>query len=152
MLRIFVGLLGLGALASTAALMLSDRAPGVLVTVFGDSARRLSARIDARAEATIGSEVSLPETDMLVHVSLWALVVVLVGFTVWSWRGLVVAATSLLAISISIELAQSVLSSTRTVEPRDIVSNTVGVIAGTLVVAVGYGAWSACARLVRGLS
>lgn len=149
-LRILIGLVGAAALLSVAALLLSDRAPGALSTMFGDRARRLWERIDASGRVEIEPS-ELPPTDTLVHIGLWAVVVALVGLAVWSWRGLVASAVALAAVSGLLELAQGRYSTTRVVEGRDMAANLLGVGAGALVAASCYLLWSAGAAAVRAL-
>ena len=142
-LRVVVGLAaGLGTV-SVIALMLSDRAPGVLRQLFGPAAERLSDRIDASAR--LPSTEQLPESDFLVHVGLWAAVTVLIGLTIWTWRGLVVGAGGALTLSAFVEVAQGRYSSSRAVETSDVLGNAVGVAAGVVVTAAAYLAWSALA-------
>ena len=146
-LRVVVGVLGVLTMISTVALMLSDRAPRALSDLFGDAAERLSARIDASAR--LPSTEGLPESDFLVHVGLWALVALLVGWTVWSWRGLLLGSLAVLAGSMLVEAAQDSYSDTRAVEASDVAGNAVGVGVGAAAVAVCYALWSAGAWLVQ---
>jgi VanZ family protein len=141
-----IGLIGAAAVMSIVALMLSDRAPGVLQSVFGDAVQRLSARIDASER--LPSTERLPESDFLVHVGLWAVAAVLVGWTIWSWRGLVLGALTVLTISLLVEAAQGTYSETRAVELSDVAANAVGVGLGTTVAAACYLVWSLFGSLV----
>ena len=147
--RFFVGLLGLGAMLITVALLLSDRAPGALRSVFGDRVRDLWARIDASGRVDLPPGSELPPTDFLVHIAIWAVVTTLVGLAIWSWRGLVFAAVVLLGTGIALELAQGRYATTRQVEFHDVVANGIGIGAGVLVSALCYGAWSGVASLTR---
>ncbi|MEM8619262.1 MAG: hypothetical protein AAGF73_06035 [Actinomycetota bacterium] len=146
-----IGLVAALGAMSVIALMLSDRAPGVLRQVFGPAAERLSNRIDASAR--LPSTEQLPQSDFLVHVGLWAAITVLVGLTVWTWRGLVVGGVGVLTLSAFVEVAQGRYSTTRAVETSDVLANAVGVVAGMTAAAAAYLAWSAvaagCARLRR---
>ena len=140
-------LLGVSATARvvfTVALMLSDRAPGALRRLFGDAADRLSARIDAGARV---STDQLPDSDVVVHIVVWATATALVALTVWSWRGLAVAAAAVLATSVIVELSQGIYSTTRVVESADLLSNAAGVGVGAVVAASAYVTWSAAAWL-----
>ena len=150
-IRLLVGVVGVGAMLATVALLLSDRAPGVLRAVFGERARDLWERIDAsdRVDLPPGSE--LPPTDFLVHVAIWAVVACLVGLAIWTWRGLMVGAVVLAASSALLELAQGRFAETRAVEVRDAVGNLWGIGLGVLVAAACYVAWSLLAALGRRL-
>jgi len=147
--RALFGLLGLAVVLFNVALMLSDRAPGFLRRVFGDTIDRLSDRIDATAR--IPAE-QLPGSDVVVHIAVWAAAMALVGLTVWTWRGLVMAALAMLAVSTFVEIAQGVYSSSRAVEPSDVIANALGVAAGTLVAAAAYLLWSIGSVLLDGSS
>lgn len=146
-LRLLVAVLAVAAALLTAALMLSDRAPGVLADVFGDDTRRLWARIDASGRADFVADGERPETDAVVHVVVWAAVTGLSVLAVWSWRWLAAVAAGAFGASVVVELAQGRWSSTRAVERSDIGANLVGVTVGT-VAAVGVMAmWAAGAAL-----
>ena len=138
-MRALFGLLGSAIVLFNIALMLSDRAPGFLRRVFGDAVDRLSNRIDAAAR--IPAE-QLPGSDAIVHIAVWGAAMALVGLTVWTWRGLVIAAPAVFATSIVVEIAQGVYSTSRMVEPSDVLANAVGVAAGTLAAAVAYLSWN----------
>jgi len=147
-------MLGFAAVLTTAALLLSDRAPGILRTLFGDHARRLWARIDAggRVDTAPGSAAAeLAQPDFLVHVALWATVTVLAGIAIWTWRGLVLGAAMLAAVSLVLEVAQGRLATTRSVEASDAAGNLVGVAIGTAAAGACYLAWSAGAAGLRRL-
>ncbi len=138
--------MGVISVVSIVALMLSDRAPRLLRDVFGDAAERLSERIDASAR--LPSTDRLPESDFLVHIGLWAVAAVLVGWTVWSWRGLLLGALTMLVVSMLVEAAQGTYSDTRKVELNDVAANALGVGLGAAVAAACYLLWSAAAWLV----
>src|SRR6056297_157284 len=142
--RVLFGISALAMVAFNVALMLSDRAPGALRRVFGDAADRLSERIDAGARVTTEQ---LPDSDAVVHIVVWAAATALVALTVWTWRGLAVAAAGVLAASVIVELGQGVYSSTRVVEGTDVLANAAGVLAGAVVAASAYITWSAVAAL-----
>lgn len=144
-LRAVFGLVGLATMLFNVALMLSDRAPGVLTQVFGDAIDRLSARIDAGARVTTEQ---LPDGDAVVHIGVWAAATLLVALTVWTWWGLLLTAATVLAASVLVEAAQGVYSTTRAVERSDVLANIVGVGVGAVVAAGCYLAWSAVAALV----
>lgn len=145
-LRALFGMVGLAAIVFNASLMLSDRAPGLLRRVFGDAVTRLSARIDANAR--IPAE-QLPESDAVVHIAVWAAAALLVGLTIWTWRGLLIGALAVLATSAVVEIAQGVYTSSRAVERSDVIANTIGVALGMLLAAVAYVLWSVGAALGR---
>lgn len=149
--RIFVGLLGAMAMLTTAALLLSDRAPGFLRSTFGERVRRLWGRIDAgnRVELAAGSEATQP--DFMVHVALWAVVTVLIGLTIWTWRGLVFAVAVLVATSLGLELAQGRYAPSRNVEASDALANVVGIALGATAGGICYLVWSGGAAVVRRL-
>lgn len=144
-LRAIIGFVGVLAVGSIAAIMLSDRAPGVLERIFGDLAQRISDRIDASGR--LPSTDQLPESDFIVHFGLWAGAAVLVGWALWTWRGLIVGALALLATSLVVEAAQGVYSDTRAVEAHDAAANALGIGLGTTVAALSYLVWSALAAL-----
>ncbi len=147
--RALTALLGGAAFLATVALMLSDRAPGVLRRLFGDAAERISARIDAGTRNRLGVDGSLPRSDLIVHVGLWALVLVLVGLAVWSWRGLAVATALVGLASVAVEVGQGWLSDTREIEFADFAANGLGVAVGAVIVAAIYWTWDALARVIR---
>lgn len=150
--RAFVGLIGVGAMLTTAALLLSDRAPGVLRSLFGDRARQLWERIDTgnRVDLPAGSDV-VTQPDFIVHVALWTVVTVLVGFTVWTWRGLLIAMALLAVAAIGLELAQGRFATTRNVQASDALANMVGIVAGATLAGLCYLVWSGMAALGRGI-
>lgn len=148
-LRVLAGVLGLGASLFTVALMLSDRAPGVLKALFGDRARRFWERIDASGRADFVTADRVPESDNLVHIAVWAIVMLLVAMTVWSWRWLVVAAPMVIGASAVVEVGQGRWAETRSVEASDIVANGLGVCLGVAAAALLYLAWSAVLALIR---
>lgn len=119
--------------------MLSDRAPGVLQRL----SRRLDAsdRVDVRAlgEAT-------PPSDTMVHLTAWAVVMVLVGLVTWSWRSLVTSGAGVAMLSTLVEVAQGSLTTTRNTELSDIAANLAGIAAGLLVVTAWSLSWSLLAR------
>lgn len=148
-LRALVALVAMAMVLFNAALMLSDRAPGVTRALGGDFAERLSARIDARGRiAQVAGDPRLPESDTLVHIGVWAVAMALVGMAVWTWRALLVAAIAVLGLSVVVELGQARWSDTRIVEFSDVRANTVGVLIGVVFVAGCYLAWSAVASLL----
>lgn len=149
-LRALAGLLGVGALVSILGLMMSDRAPGLLRRVLGDTVERLSARIDAGGRAAaVAADSRVPESDAIVHVAVWAVAMLLVGLAVWSWAGLVAGAGAAFALGVIIELAQGRVTDTRAVELADVMANGAGVALGVAGAATCYLAWSALARLAR---
>lgn len=136
---------------TTAALLLSDRAPGFLRSTFGDRARRLWERIDTgnRVELTAGPEVTQP--DFMVHVALWAVVTMLVGLAIWTWRGLVFAVGVLVVVSLGLELAQGRYAPSRNVEVDDAFANLTGIALGAAAAGLVYLVWSGAASIVRRL-
>ncbi len=148
-MRVAIGVVAAVGVAAVIALMLSDRAPSALRQMFGSYAERLSARIDASARLPTTDQ--LPESDFLVHVGLWAAVAVLVGWTLWSWRGLAVGVVVVMTTSAFVEVAQGRYSTSRAVETSDLAGNAVGVVIGAVVVAASYLVWSAGAALGRQL-
>jgi hypothetical protein len=149
-LRIFVALLGVAALLFNAMLMLSDRAPGALQRIGGSAVRRLFERIDLGGRgADVLNDPRLPEDDAIVHIAVWAVAAVLVGWALWSWIGLAVGAIAVFAGSLVIEALQGSLSTTRQVESSDVKANLVGVVLGTTVAAACYIAYSTLASMFR---
>ncbi|MEJ7799617.1 MAG: hypothetical protein WKF60_03805 [Ilumatobacter sp.] len=151
-LRWLIGLFGFAAVGFAGALMLSDRAPGFLRTVFGQRARRLWERVDAGGRTDVITTGGRPETDFVVHVAIWVVVTMLVALAMWSWLGLLASAVGVFGSSVLIELAQGRWSSTRHVELRDVAANALGVSAGVVAAAAVYVAWSAVAGTVAALS
>lgn len=149
--RLFVGFVAFGAALTTMALLLSDRAPGALESIFGERARRLWERIDASGRVDLPQERDLPPADFFVHVGIWAVMATLIGLTIWSWRGLLIGAVLLVISSVTLELAQGRYSTTRQVEFRDGVANVGGIVCGLVVAAASYLAWSGVAGVARRL-
>lgn len=147
--RVFVGLLAFAAMLVTAALLLSDRAPGLLTSMFGDRARRLWERIDGDEQLGSAAGTELTSTDFVAHLAIWAVVTVLVGIALWTWRGLVVGVVALTAASLLLEAAQGKYASTRTVQAIDAVANLVGIALGAMAAGACYLAWSAGAAAIR---
>jgi hypothetical protein len=148
--RIFIGLIGFGALLFNVALMISDRAPGITRRLFGDFAQRLADRLDgADALNGVGPE-RLPGNDAIVHIGVWAVATVLVALTVWRWLTLVPIAMSVFVASVAVEVGQGRYSSTRAVELSDVLANGVGVALGAAAAAGCMLGWSAISRLARG--
>ena len=134
--RALLAVLALSACAFATALMISDRAPGVLVDVFGDAARELWDRVDASQRARFVTDGALPEEDFVVHAVVWASITGLVALAIWTWIGLIGAIVGVFGLSVVIELGQGRFSSTRSVEFVDVVANGVGVAAGAATAAV----------------
>lgn len=147
-LRGVVALLALGAVLSNVALLLSDRAPGLLRLLFGDFARRLSKRLDTGGRAGDALGARNVGNDSLVHFGLWAVATILIGIAVWSWIGLATSALAISASSLVIEIAQGRYSDTRSVEAKDAFFNLMGIASGTVAVAVLYLGYSAVASYV----
>ena len=148
-LRAAIGLLGVGAVLAATALLLSDRAPGLLQLAFGERAHRLWERIDAAERVGFRPDADVPPTDFLAHVAIWAVVAALFGLAVWSWRGLVGTAVLLAGTSLLVELAQGRYATLRTVQADDAVANVIGVSFGVLTAAACYAVWSLVAGVVR---
>ena len=145
-----MAVVGAGVVLANAALLLSDRAPRVLRSLFGDFADRLSDRIDGsgRSRAALGArEVG---SDSIVHFGLWAAAIVLFGIAVWRWSALAVSAITVFACSVAIEVGQGRYSTTRSVEFRDVLFNGLGVAAGTVAVAALHDSAAAAARAFHG--
>ncbi len=128
-------LLSLGAVGANAAILLSDRAPGLL----GRLAPRIDAGVARAADAARidvpGRSVRVPRSDFDVHVAIWAVGALLVGLAMWSWLSLLLGNGLVFAAGVVLELAQAGYSRTRTVEVADLAGNAVGVAAGTVAVA-----------------
>lgn len=149
--RGLIAVLALAACAFAAALMISDRAPALLVDVFGDTVRQLWDRVDASQRARSVTEAPLPGKDFVVHVAVWASITGLVALAIWTWRGLVAAIFGVFGLSVVIELAQGRVSSTRSVESADVVANGVGVAVGATSAAVVLVGWSLIASGIDAL-
>lgn len=147
-LRVLIALIGLAAMAFNAVLMLSDRAPGYLQRVGGDALTRLFARIDLGGRgADVLNDPRLPESDTIVHIAVWAIATVLVGWALWSWIGLVAGSLAVFAASAVIEKWQGSATSTRQVERSDLAANFTGVAVGAVFVAFCYLLFSGLAAL-----
>lgn len=147
-LRVFVGVLAVGAVVFNVALMLSDRAPGLSKRVFGDFALRLSNRLDAPRRVDEVTDGRTPGSDAIVHIGVWAVAVTLIGLAIWRWSGLIVAALATFAASVFIETGQGRYSDTRAVEMSDVLANAVGVALGTMLCVGCYLVWSAVSGLI----
>ena len=143
LLRVPIAMGGMGATMFSAALLLSDRAPSVLRSLFGERVNGLWERVD-RGPIEIRSETA-SQPDFVVHVLIWAVVTALVVLAAWSWRALPPAAGCVAVSSLALELAQGRWSSTREVERSDALANLVGVGTGTVVAAIAMLGWSAVA-------
>ncbi len=139
--RVVPLLLSVGACAANAVVLLSDRAPGLL----GRIARRIDAGVDRAADATgidvPGGRVRVPQSDFDVHVAIWAVAALLVGLAMWSWLSLALANGALFSASVALELAQAGYTRSRNVELGDVAGNALGVLAGTLAVALFAVLW-----------
>lgn len=146
--RSVIALLGFGIVVSNAMLLLSDRAPGLLRTLFGDLAQRITDRLDANGTAEAALDARDIGNDSIVHFGLWAVATIVIGLAVWSWAGLAVAALTVAASSLALEVAQGRYSSSRAVEASDAAFNLLGVAAGVTVVSVLYLAVDAAGRVI----
>ena len=142
--RSMVALIAFGIVMANAALLLSDQAPGILRSLFGDLARRITERLDedGRAGAALGARDI--GGDSIIHFSLWAVAMLVVGLAVWSWAGLIIASVTVAMTSLILEAAQGRYSSSRAVEATDAAFNLLGV-------AVGAGVADAVYVVVEGL-
>lgn len=140
-------MVGFGATLFAGALLLSDRAPGVLSSMFGDRVRRLWERVDngGRTDAITGGV--RPEADFVVHVAIWAVVACLVGLAIWSWFGLLATAMGVFGLSVVTEFGQGVWSSTREVEATDVAANAMGVACGVVAAGLMFVLWTGLAAL-----
>lgn len=144
-----IALLGLGAVLFNLVLMLSDRAPSVSRRIGGDVLARLSERLDTGGRAgQLMDDPRLPSSDAIVHIGVWGVAMLFVGLAVWTWRGLLIGAGLVFALSAAIEVAQQRVTRTRTFEIGDVVANGVGVALGTAVAACCYVLWSWAAGIV----
>ena len=134
--RVVPTLLILVSLAANAAILLSDRAPGLL--------RRVSARIDVNGSraADVASRARIStESDFAVHVVIWGVAAVLAGLAAWSWGSMLLGGIAVLGTSVALEAAQQFATTTRSVQESDIVGNALGVAAGLAAVTVLAVAW-----------
>lgn len=150
-LRALGALLGGGVVLFNAALMLSDRVPGVTRRLGSDLVTRLSDRLDAGSRpARLAADPRLPSGDAIVHIGVWATAMLLVGLALWSWRGLVVGAAATFVASAAIEVGQGRYTDGRTPQFSDLAANGVGVAAGTVTSAGCYLLWSLGAQQFGG--
>ena len=137
-LRVIPTLLVVGSMAANAAILLSDRAPGLL--------RRLSARIDAGGSraADVASRARIStDSDFAVHVLIWSVATVLVGLAAWSWGSLLLGSVAVFASSLALEAAQHFVTTTRAVQAADVTGNALGVAAGLAAVSLFAVLWRA---------
>jgi len=149
--RAFVGLLGVGAMLTATALLLSDRAPSLLQVLFGDRARELWQRIDGAERVNLPPGSEIPPTDFVAHVAIWVVVTTLIGLAIWTWRGLALGVAVLAGAGVLLELAQGRYATARTVQAADAFANLLGVGFGAVVAGACYLLWSAGATLGRAL-
>lgn len=118
-----LGVFGVGLLA-LGPVMLSDRAPSLF--------RRASNRIEAYMPSWLTARANgpLPESDVAVHLVVYAALALLLVLAVWSWRSLLITQLLMLVASIALELSQGVLTVHRSVELSDMVANAIGQGAG----------------------
>ena len=146
-LRAVIALVGCALVLANAALLISDRAPRVLQTLFGDSARRITDRLDAGGRAELALDAREIGSDSIVHFGLWSVAMLIVGLAVWSWLGLATASVLVAATSLFLEVAQGRYSTSRAVEASDAAFNLLGVAAGAAGAALVYLAVEAGGRL-----
>ncbi len=146
-LRIFIGVIGVGALLFNVVLMISDRAPAITRRMFGGFAQRLADRLDATSTIEAGG---LPGNDAIVHIGVWAVATTLVALTLWRWSTLIPVAVAVFAASVMVELGQGRYSTSRAVEVSDLLANGVGVGVGISAAALCMLAWSSVSRALRG--
>ena len=140
--RVCIGLVALGGLLFTAALLLSDRAPGMMRRVLGGAAERLWARIDAAGAPTTLGQEARARPDFVVHVIVWAVVTMLLALTVWTVYGVVLAMAGAFAAGVALELLQGRWSHSRAVEFADVLGNATGVLVGAVAALGVMGLWS----------
>ena len=146
-LRAFLAVGALAAGSFSVALLLSDRAPGVVRSVLGPRIERLWNRVDlAGPSAELAGEAA-SQPDLVLHLVIWAVVSVLAVLAVWSWRATPLVAVVVAVGSLVIELGQDVWSDTRAVERSDMAANLLGTGIGVAVAVVVMGLWSAIAAL-----
>lgn len=136
--RSAVSLAGIGIVLINAVLLLSDRAPRILRSVFGDGVRRITDRLDAGGRGNAAITARDIGDDSIVHFGLWAVAMFVIGLAVWSWIGLATASLAVAATSLMLEVAQGRYSSSRAVEVSDAAFNFLGVAAGATVAACLY--------------
>jgi hypothetical protein len=149
--RPLAALLAVGMLAVAGAVLLSDRAPGVLDSV----SDRLDAQLEERApearraarDAVEGTRAE--ESDVLAHIGLWAAATALLGLATWSWPSLSATVILLVAASTGLELVQEELAPTRITERSDLAANLVGIALGLAAVIAVNAASGLPARIRR---
>lgn len=141
--RACIGLLALAGLLFTGALLLSDRAPGLMRRVLGGAAERLWERVDAAGAPTAIGQEARARPDFVVHVVVWGVVTLLVALTVWTVRGAVLAMVGAFAAGVALELLQGRWTHSREVESADIVGNAAGALVGGVAAFAVMALWSA---------
>lgn len=118
-----MALVAAGTALVSALVLMSDRAPGLL--------ERISRRVDAGSSraARLAAETR-PQSDFEIHIIIWAAITVVVGLTMWSNRSVLASAIVVLMASVAAERAQDALTLAREMQIRDVVGNTIGVLAG----------------------
>jgi hypothetical protein len=147
--RSAIAVLAFGIVLANATLLLSDRAPRVLRSLFGDPVRRITERLDANGSAGAALGARDIGGDSIVHFGLWAVAMLVVGLAVWSWAGLVLASVTVAATSLILEVAQGRYSSSRAVEAADAAFNLLGVAVGAGVAAAVYVTVDGLGRLFK---
>jgi hypothetical protein len=135
--RVVAALFGVAAMLFAGLLMLSDRAPGAMERIGGGVVRRLFERMDVDPDAA-GALADPSQGDAVVHVGVWAVAVLLIGWALWTWIGLLIGAIAVTACSFVFEALQGTLTTTRAVESSDVEANLLGVATGTVTAAACY--------------
>ncbi len=143
-------LLAVGVAVVAAAVLLSDRAPGVVA----DVSEQVSTRLDRRAPAAgvrarrAVARTGIEERDTWAHLAIWGSATLFAGLASWSWRSLAVVVALLVAGSTALELLQEELAPSRITEWSDVAANLAGIAIG-LAAVIAIASLSGAPALLR---
>jgi hypothetical protein len=142
--RPWIAVAGLVILALMLPIMLAERAP--------DLARGIGRWVETsdNALARFADSLRLPRSAFEIHVVAWAAAGLVAGLLSWSWRSFVALGAAALAASLGLEVAQGVLTETRSTSLSDAVGNTIGIAVGLGAAAVATLAWVSITARFRG--
>lgn len=121
-------------------IMLAEGAPGLARDVAG------WVRTSDNALARVADSLRLPRSAFEIHVVAWAAAGVVAGLVSWSWRSFALFGLSAVVASMALEVAQDVVTATRSTELSDAIGNAVGLTFGLGMAAVANLVWRRAAR------